>query len=242
MKLQVRIVSVVLLSISFSSNAQLVNTLSEKEKADGWSLLFDGKTTAGWRNYNSNKMGAAWKAADGSLYLDTFKKDGYQSSGGGDIITKDEFENFELSLDWKIEPCGNSGVIFNVVEYPKYTETWRTGPEMQVLDNACHPDAKIVKHRAGNLYDLIESKTVVVRAAGEWNNSRIVLNKGHLELWLNDNKQVETEMFTPEWEAMIKGSKFKDMPDFGKARKGHLALQDHGNQVWFRNIKIRVLK
>jgi len=112
---------------------------------------------------------------------------------------------------------------------------------MQVLDNACHPDAKIDKHRAGNLYDLIESKAVSVHPAGEWNQARIISNKGHLELWLNDVKQVETEMFTPQWEAMIKTSKFKDMPDFGKARKGHIALQDHGDQVWFKNIKIREL-
>ncbi len=241
MKLPGKINLIVLLSISLSSYAQ-VNTLTEKEKNEGWKLLFDGQTTGGWRNYNSDKIGPGWKVADGLLYLDTSKKEGYQSSGGGDIITNDEFENFELSLDWKIEPCGNSGVIFNVVEYPKYTEVWRTGPEMQVLDNACHPDAKIAKHRAGNLYDLIESKTVTVHAGGEWNTAKIISNKGHLELWLNDNKQVETEMFTPQWEAMIKASKFKDMPDFGKARKGHIALQDHGNRVWFRNIKIRELK
>ena len=237
MKLLGKIGLIGLVSISLNSNAQSVNTLTEKEKAEGWKLLFDGKTTAGWHNYNSDKIGPGWKVADGLLY--TSKKQG--ESTGGDIITNGEFENFELSLDWKIEPCGNSGVIFNVVEDPKYKYTFLTGPEMQVLDNACHPDAKIDKHRAGNLYDLIESKTVVVHPGGEWNHAGIISKKGHLELWLNDNKQVETEMFTPEWEAMIKASKFKDMPDFGKARKGHIALQDHGNQVWFKNIKIREL-
>ncbi len=162
--------------------------------------------------------------------------------GGGDLVTKEEFENYEFSVDWKIEPCGNSGIIFNVVEDPKYDYVWKTGPEMQVLDNTCHPDAKIDKHRAGNLYDLIASKTESVHPAGEWNTAKIISNRGHLELWLNDVKQVETEMFTPEWEAMIQGSKFKTSPDFGKARKGHIALQDHGNQVWFRNIKIREIK
>jgi len=240
MKLSGKIGLIVLLSISLGSKSQSVNALSEKEKTEGWKLLFDGKTTAGWRNYNSDKTGLAWKAADGILYLDTSKKPG--ESSGGDIITNDEFENFEFSLDWKIEPCGNSGIIFNVVEDPKYKYTFLTGPEMQVLDNACHPDGKIDKHRAGNLYDLIEGKTVSVHPAGQWNQARIISNKGHLELWLNDSKQAETEMFTPEWEAMIKASKFKDMPDFGKARKGHIALQDHGHQVWFKNIKIRELK
>jgi cytochrome c len=238
MKLPGKISLIVLLSISLSSQGQM-NTLTEKEKKEGWKLLFDGQTTAGWRNYNSEKIGPGWKVADGLLYLDAANK---SQPSGGDIITNGEFENFELSLDWKIEPCGNSGIIFNVVEDPKYKYTFMTGPEMQVLDNACHPDAKIDKHRAGNLYDLIESKTVVVHPGGEWNQARIISNKGHLELWLNDNKQVETEMFTPEWEGMIKGSKFKDMPAFGKARKGHIALQEHGHQVWFRNIKIREMK
>ncbi len=217
------------------------NTLSEKEKKEGWKLLFDGATLNGWHNFKSDKIGPAWKIKDGSLYLDTSNKQNWQTMGGGDIITRNEFENYDFTLDWKIEACGNSGVIFNVIEDKKYDYVWTTGPEMQVLDNTCHPDAKIIKHRAGNLYDLIESKTETVRPAGEWNQARIISNQGHLELWLNSVKQVETEMFTPEWETLIKGSKFKDMADFGKSRKGHIALQDHGNQVWFKNIKIKEL-
>ncbi len=226
----------------WSVEAQTLNTLSETEKKEGWKLLFDGKTMDGWHNFKSDKIGPAWKVTDGAMYLDTSSKKDWQTMGGGDIITQGEFENYEFAVDWKIEACGNSGIIFNVVEDPKYDYVWKTGPEMQVLDNTCHPDAKIDKHRAGNLYDLIESKTVSVRPAGEWNHATIISNKGHLELWLNNVKQVETEMFTPEWEALIKGSKFKNEPDFGKARKGHLALQDHGNQVWFRNIKIREIR
>jgi cytochrome c len=231
----------VLAVLTINAQSPSANTLTEKEKKEGWKLLFDGKTTAGWRNFNSNKIGPAWKVKDGDLVLDASNKKDWQTQGGGDLITNNEYENYEFKIDWKIEACGNSGIIFNSVEDPKYKDTWTTGPEMQVLDNACHPDAKIVKHRAGNLYDLIASKTESVHPAGEWNQVRIISNRGHLELWLNNVKQAETEMFTPEWEALIKASKFKDMPDFGKSRKGHIALQDHGNTVWFRNIKIKEL-
>jgi cytochrome c len=228
------LVSLIFISVSLSQ-AQPLNTLTTAEKKEGWKLLFDGQTTKGWRNFNSDKIGASWKVKEGAIYLDTLKRE------GGDIITNEEFENYELSLEWKIQPCGNSGVIFNVQEGPKYDQVWKTGPEMQVLDNACHPDAKIKKHRAGNLYDLIESKTETTKPAGDWNLAKLISNKGHLEIWLNGTKQVETQMFTPEWEALIKASKFKNMPDFGKAKKGHISLQDHGNMVWYRNIKIKIL-
>ena len=242
MKIYLSLLFVCLISISVNAQKEVNNKLTSKEKKEGWTLLFDGKSTTGWRNFKSDKIGKAWKVMDGALTLDAANKKEWQVIDGGDIVTDKEFENYELKLDWKIEACGNSGIIFNVVEDPKYEYVWKTGPEMQVLDNSCHPDAKIIKHQAGNLYDLIESTTVSVRPAGEWNQARIISNKGHLELWLNNIKQVETEMFTPEWIAMIKGSKFKNELDFGMARKGHIALQDHGNQVWFRNIKIKTLK
>ena len=216
------------------------NTLTAKEKKEGWKLLFDGKTFNGWHTFKSDKVGAAWVVEDGAIRLNK-KEEGSPAKGGGDIVTAAEFENYELSLEWKIGPCGNSGIIFNVVESPEYQNTWQTGPEMQVLDN-CHPDGKIEKHRAGNLYDLIKSPTESVKPAGEWNLAKIISNKGHLELWLNDVKQVETMMFTPEWDALIKGSKFKNMPAFGKSKKGRIALQDHGELVWFRNIKLKELK
>jgi cytochrome c len=213
------------------------NTLTSKEKKDGWKLLFDGKTTTGWRNFNSKTVGSAWKVADGTLYLDNTTKE-----GRGDVITDAEYENFELSIEWKIDSCGNSGILYNVVEDPKYRTVWLTGPEMQVLDNTCHKDAKINKHRAGDLYDLIACSKETVKPVGEWNQARIVSNKGNYEFWLNGTKVVSFTMHTPEWDQMVASSKFKSMPDFGKAKKGHIALQDHGDKVWFRNIKLRELK
>lgn len=219
------------------------NTLTDEEVAAGWKLLFDGKTTTGWRNFKKETIGKSWVIEDGALMLNSVKKDdgGWQAADGGDIITADEYENYELSLEWKIAECGNSGIIYNVVEDDKYDYVWQTGPEMQVLDNSCHPDAAIVTHRAGDLYDMIASKFVTVKPAGEWNHARLIINNGKAEHWLNGHKLVEFEMFTPTWETMIANSKFKEMPDFGKARKGHIALQDHGDKVWYRNIKIRVL-
>jgi hypothetical protein len=215
------------------------NSLTSKEQKEGWKLLFDGKTTTGWKTFNTNTAAARWKVKDGELFLD---KSVTAQEDRGDLITQAEYENYELSLDWKIDSCGNSGIIFNVKEDPKYSATYLTGPEMQVLDNSCHPDAKIPKHRAGDLYDLIKSNKETVKPAGQWNQARIVSNKGHYEFWLNGNKAVEFTMHTPEWDAMVAASKFKTMPDFGKATKGHIALQDHGDKVSFRNIKIKELK
>jgi hypothetical protein len=234
--------AVSILSIfSIVAFAQKANTLTAQEKKEGWKLLFDGKTTTGWRNFNSDKINPGWKVADGTLYLDTTKVNG-KGVAAGDIVTVDAYENYELSIDWKIQACGNSGVIFNVQEGSAYTASYQTGPEMQVLDNACHPDAKIIKHRAGDLYDLISCSTETVKPAGEWNQAKLIANKGHYTFWLNGVKTVEFDMGTPQWNEMVAGSKFKNMPDFGKFTKGRIDLQDHGNMVSFRNIKIKELK
>ncbi len=233
---------IVILAFVNFLNVSAQSTLTDQEKKEGWKLIFDGQTTTGWRNYGSDKIGAAWKVKDGALYLDTSNKKDWQTLGGGDIITDKEYENFELSLEWKIEACGNSGIMFNVVESKENQYPWYSAPEVQVLDNACHPDAKIIKHRAGDLYDLISCSTETVRVAGEWNQVRIISNKGNLELWLNGVKVVQTQMHTAAWDELVKGSKFKDMKAFGKASKGHIALQDHGNGVWFRNIKIKEIQ
>lgn len=219
------------------------NTLTEEEKAAGWKLLFNGKSTEGIRNFKSEDLGRRWVAENGTLHFQgKGSEDGWQARDGGDItITDKEYKDYELVLDWKVAEGANSGVIYNVKEDEKYDYVWHTGMEMQILDNLRHPDGQIEKHRAGDLYDLIETKFVTVSPAGEWNRSRLVVNKGKVEHWLNGYKVVEYELWTPEWKALVAASKFADMPDFGEARQGHVALQDHGDKVWFRNIKIREL-
>lgn len=220
-----------------------VSALTEEEQKDGWISLFDGQTTKGWHKYGGKPVGSSWKVVDGTLHLDASEKDNWQIRDGGDIVSDDEYDNFHFKLEWKIDTCGNSGVIIYIHEDSvKYKWPWMTGPEMQVLDNKCHPDSKIIKHRAGDLYDLISCSTETVKPAGEWNVAKIVTNKGHYEFWLNGVKTVEFTMHTPEWDQLVAGSKFKDMPDFGKFTKGRISLQDHGDQVWFRNIKIKELK
>lgn len=221
------------------------NTLTEAEKAAGWKLLFDGKTMKGWHSYGKTAPGKDWLVQDGAIYLnaEARNKAGWQAADGGDIVTDESFVNYELRLEWKIAPCGNSGIIYNIVEDPsKYEYVWHTGPEMQVLDNACHPDALIEKHRAGDLYDLIACKYETVKPAGQWNKARLVNRNGKVEHWLNGRKVVEVDMTGEDWKKLIAGSKFKDMPAFGKATSGKISLQDHGDKVWYRNIKIRELK
>ena len=212
------------------------SNISGSSKQDGWQTLFDGKTTKGWHTYGKTTVGAAWKVTDGALYLDNTNKD------GGDLVTDGEYENFDLKLDWKISKNGNSGIIINIHEDPaKYKETYRTGPEIQVLDNDGHPDGKIIKHRAGDLYDLIKSSSEPVKPVGEWNQVEIISNNSKLQIFVNGVNVVTTTMWDNNWKQLIAGSKFKDMPDFGTFKSGKIALQDHGNAVWYRNIQIKKL-
>jgi 3-keto-disaccharide hydrolase len=207
-----------------------------------WISLFDGKTTKGWHKYGGGPVGAAWKIADGTLYLDTTVKADWQVKNGGDIVTDDEFENFDLKLEWKISKNGNSGIMFYVHEDSvKYKYPWNTGPEMQVLDNEGHPDGKIHKHRAGDLYDLIASSKEPVKPYDQWNQVEIKALNGKLDLFLNGENVVSTTMWDDNWKKLIAGSKFSTMPGFGTFKKGRIALQDHGNEVWFRNIMIKKL-
>lgn len=213
--------------------------LTDTEKKEGWQLLFDGSAINGWHTYGTTSVGS-WKAADGVLYLDTIKTDGKRAEG--DLVTEKEYENFHLALDWKLAPGGNSGIIFLVNEdTTKFKRTYETGPEMQVLDNGGHADGKIEKHHAGDLYDLVACSTETVKPVGEWNHAEIKLQNGKLDFYLNGTNVVSTTMWDANWDKMIAGSKFKAMPGFAKFKKGRIALQDHGDPVWFRNIKIREL-
>ena len=206
------------------------NTLSEAEQAGGWRLLFDGKTTNGWRNYGKSTISDGWSVKDSSLT---------RTGAGGDIISNDEFKNFELAIDWKIEPGGNSGIFYRASE--ENDEIYWNAVEMQVLDDAKHPDGQHPTECAGAAYDLYPVPRGHVKPGGEWNSARLVVNGNHVEHWLNGFKMTEYELGSADWNSKVAASKFKPHPQFGKNTQGHIGLQDHGNIVAYRNIKIRVL-
>jgi hypothetical protein len=217
--------------------AQSNNQLTDEEKNQGWKLLFDGKSSAGWHTYNKKTFGDGWKIQDGTLY----RAASIIKGESGDICSDDSYENFDLKLQWKISKNGNSGIIFLVHESPEFDESYLTGLEMQVLDNDGHPDGKIHKHRAGDLYDLIASSSEPVHTVGEWNDAEIRLDHGKLTLFLNGVQTVSTTLWDQNWYDLVKGSKFSKMPGFAKFKSGHIDLQDHGDDVWFRNIRIKTL-
>ena len=208
-----------------------------------WLSLFDGETTKGWTNYGSDLIGPAWQVVDGVLFLDASRdENGKRLFEGGDIVTTAEFEDFHLKLEWKISENGNSGIMFYVHEdKSKYPYPWSTGPEMQILDNDGHADGKIESHRAGDLYDLVKSSSEPVRPVGEWDEVEIISQNEMLTVKLNGVTIVETSLWDESWEQLIAESKFKNMPDFGTFKKGKISLQDHGDNVWFRNIAIKRL-
>lgn len=209
--------------------------LISQNQEDEWITLFDGRSLQGWSAYGSNTIGEAWKIENGVLYLDS------DQGHGGNLVTDEAFEDFHLELEWKISENGNSGVMFYVQELDEYNEPYQTGPEMQILDNDGHPDAKIVTHRSGDLYDLIESSEEASNPVGEWNKSEIISKDGKLDFYLNGVNTISTTMWDEQWNEMVANSKFKDMPGFGRYQEGKIALQDHGDDVWFRNIRIKRL-
>ena len=222
-------------TLPFTAFCQKPNKLTKEEKKEGWKLLFDGKNTDGWHTYGQTSGSPRWKVEDGAITPNTSDK------GHGDLLTDDVYGNFDLKLEWRISPGGNSGILFNVQEdTAKYKETYFTGPEMQVLDSDSNRDGRIKAHRAGNLYDLIagpdEEKPV-----GQWNQVEIISKDGDLKLFLNGVNVVTTTMWDDHWRDMIAHSKFKRWPDFGVAHSGRIALQFHDFPVWFRNIRIKTL-
>jgi hypothetical protein len=212
---------------------QAANALSPGERKEGWRLLFNGKNLDGWRGYRKTTAPSQWAIEDGALTL--------TKGGGGDLITKEEFGDFDLMFEWKISPKGNSGLIYHIKEGDDLAQTYFTGPEMQVLDNDGHADGKIPTHRAGALYDFVEPPANITRPVGEWNSARVVVRKGRLQHWLNGVKTVDLSYGDDAWRAAVAKTKFKDMPRFGKSLNGHIGLQDHGDRVWYRNIKVRKL-
>ena len=229
-------------TVRSTTETTTTTTLTDQEKSDGWQSLFDGQTIKGWHKYGGAPVGAAWKVEDGVIYLDTSSKKDWQTANGGDIATDEEFENFDLKLEWKIAPKGNSGIMFYVNEDTvKFEHSFESGPEMQVVDNEGHPDGKIIKHQAGDLYDLISCSKKTVKSLGEWNEAEIKAVNGKLDLYLNGENVVSTTMWDDNWKKMVAGSKFKEWPGFGTFKKGKICLQDHGNRVSFRNIRVKRL-
>jgi len=211
--------------------AQPLNTLSAAERQAGWKLLFDGQTTKGWRGYQKKDMPAGWVIEDGTLT---------RAAPAGDIITEKQYRDFELTLEWKISEGGNSGIMYRVTEGAE--ASYETGPEMQVLDDARHADGHNRLTSAGSAYGLYAAPAGIVKPAGEWNRVRIIVQGHHVEHWLNGTKVVAYELESPDWEARVAASKFRQWPGYGRAPKGHIALQDHGDRVWYRNIKIREIR
>ena len=227
------IVFIIVTMLFGCNSSQKINGLDKKEKQEGWQILFDGKTTSGWHKYGGGQAGESWKVNDGILSIDPSIKD------GGDLVTDKEFENFHLKLEWKISEKGNSGIIFLIHESTQYKYPWETGLEMQVLDNDGHADGKIIRHHAGDLFDLIACSKETVKPVGEWNEAEVKCINGKLDLLLNGVNVVSTTLWNDNWKKLISESKFKSMPGFGTYKKGHIALQDHGDKVSFRNIRIR---
>jgi hypothetical protein len=218
------------------------NDTATKEANDGWQQLFDGKTTKGWHRYGGGAIDSVWKVKDGTLWLDTLTKKQLKIRGDWDIVTDEEYDNFDFQLEWKISKNGNSGILFYVFEDKlKHNWPWETGMEMQALDNDGHPDAKIIKHRAGDLYDLISCSKETVKPHDEWNLAEIKCLNGKLDFYLNGTNVVSTTLWDDNWRKMVAGSKFRNMQGFGTYKKGHIGLQDHGNEISFRNIKIKKL-
>jgi hypothetical protein len=221
-------VLVALMSSFAGASAQ--NALTEQERAEGWRRLFDGRTTEGWRGFRRDAMPAGWQVVDGALT---------RVAAGGDIITTEQFGSFELALEWKVAPGGNSGIFFNVTEDADYV--WQTGPEYQILDDVGHRDGHTPETSAGSNYALHAPATAAAKPAGEWNSTRLLVRGDRVEHWLNGGLIVSYELGSDEWKALVAASKFRDMPGYGRARRGHIALQDHGDPVAFRNIRIRSL-
>ena len=219
------------LTADTAQDTMSTSSLTSAERAEGWRPLFDGRTTEGWRGYKQQTAPAGWQAVDGELT---------RVDAGGDIITSEQFGDFELALEWKVGPAGNSGVFYRVTE--EGDQSYHTGIEMQVLDDSGHIDGQSPLTSAGALYGLYPAERGVVKPAGEWNSARVLVRGNHVEHWLNGQKLVDAEMWSEDWNTRLAASKFTEWPGYARATRGHIGLQDHGDRVSFRNIKVRELQ
>jgi hypothetical protein len=214
---------------------RLPNTLTDRERQEGWRLLFDGRTMNGWHAYRGNKdIPSVWKVVDGAVVCSP--KNGRRP---GDIVTDDRFGNFQLHFEWKVSIGANSGVMYKVSESEE--EPWMTGPEYQILDNKKHGDGRNPKTSAASVYALYAPNGDFTKPVGEWNASSIIVDGGHAEHWLNGHKVLAYELGSSDWSQRVAASKFKGLPKFGKEHRGHIDLQFHGDEVWYRNIRIKPL-
>ena len=211
------------------------NVLSAQERAQGWRLLFNGRDLSGWRSFDGTAPAASWVVRDGALMLD--KRDGEMR--GDDLVTADRYGAFELTLDWKVARGGNSGVLYLARNVAGAPLLYQSGLEMQVLDNAGHSDGRIPTHRAGALYDMTVPPAGAARPAGSWNHARLLVERGRIRQWLNGTPTADVSYGDAAWRKRVAGSKFATMPVFGTFPSGVIGLQDHGEPVAFRNIKLR---
>lgn len=214
--------------IAMGMNDTTHNVLTDAERAEGWELLFDGATTSGWRGFRQEGMPDGWQVVDGTLA---------RVARGGDIVTERVFGDFELKLEWRVEARGNSGVFYRVDEG---VETiYHSAPEYQILDDEGHADGGSELTSAGAIYGLYPAPRGAVKPAGEWNETRILVQGNHVQHWLNGVQTADYELYSDDWERRVRESKFNEWPPYGRAAGGNIGLQDHGDPVWYRNIKIR---
>ncbi|GHT13288.1 glycosyl hydrolase [Bacteroidia bacterium] len=238
-----KIISICLLFFCiYCQDAQKNNTLTNKEKEEGWTLLFDGKSMAGWRQCNQTEMAKNWIIEDEAMKVQAGSVPG-RGAEGDILYAPKKYGNFSLSIDWKIAKEGNSGIFYNIVEYPG-RPIYIAAPEVQVLDNWNAGDNRLSNHLSGSLYDMLPALPSNAKPAGEWNNIVITVDHGKVTHVQNGELVCQYELWSPQWEELLKKSKFKDWPEFvnGIAKEGYIGLQDHGYDCWFRNIKIKELK
>ncbi|WP_316814122.1 DUF1080 domain-containing protein [Pedobacter heparinus] len=225
-------------SMAFGMPGYLAKVIPPARKA-GWIVLFDGKSLTGWHLFNKTGEIENWKVEDGALVCHGFKG----PSGAGDLVSDQQFENFELSWEWKVDKGSNSGVFYHILEGPKFKRASETAPEYQIIDDVGFPAKLEEWQKTGADYAMnVPNDKKRLKPTGEWNTGKIVFNKGHVEHWLNGKKILEFDAWTEDWNKQKKEGKWKDYPDYGSGKTGAVGFQDHGNKAYFKNIKIRQIK